>query len=63
MFNPYLTLTGIPLLSNSPLTHDPFHHVSAPKEPVTRIINTCYLWREDGPLVRRVKDASKFRDS
>lgn len=29
------------------------------EQGVTNIINTCYLWREDGPIVRELREASK----
>jgi hypothetical protein len=29
------------------------------EQGVTNIINTCYLWREDGPIVKELLEASK----
>ncbi len=31
-------------------------------EAVKKVINTCYLWREDGPMVRRLKGTLKSKD-
>jgi len=30
--------------------------MSLREEAVKNIINTCYIWREDGPLIRRIRD-------
>ena len=32
--------------------------MSLEDEAVKNIINTCYLWREDGPIIRRLQEAS-----
>jgi hypothetical protein len=32
-------------------------------EAVRKIINTCYVWRKDGPLVKRLREASKVQGS
>jgi len=37
--------------------------MSASEEAVRKVINTCYVWREDGPLVTSLQDASKPPDS
>ncbi len=31
-------------------------------EAVKKVINTCYLWREDGPMVRRLEEALKSQE-
>ena len=32
------------------------------EQGVTNIINTCYLWRENGPIVRELREASKRKN-
>jgi hypothetical protein len=32
------------------------------EEAVRNIINTCYLWREDGPLVRELQKEMKSQE-
>lgn len=32
------------------------------EEAVKKIVNTCYLWREDGPMVRQLMEDSKSHD-
>jgi len=33
------------------------------EESINKIINTCYLWREDGPLIKRLREALKSQAS
>ena len=35
--------------------------MSREDEAVKNIINTCYLWREDGPIIKRIREASGSR--
>ena len=35
--------------------------ISLEDEAVKNIINTCYLWREDGPIIRAIQEASGSR--
>ena len=32
------------------------------KQDVTNVINTCYIWREDGPLVKELLEAMESQD-
>jgi hypothetical protein len=33
------------------------------EEVIPNLINTCYLWREDGPIVRELREAKKSKNS
>ena len=33
------------------------------EEVIPNLINTCYLWREDGPIVRELREGNKSKDS
>jgi hypothetical protein len=37
--------------------------MSLREESIKKIINTCYLWREDGPLIMGLREALKIQAS
>jgi hypothetical protein len=37
--------------------------MSLREESIRKIINTCYLWREDGPLIMSLREALKSQAS
>ncbi len=37
--------------------------MSLHEEAVRKVINTCYVWREDGALVHRLREASESQDT
>jgi hypothetical protein len=34
-----------------------------PEQTIKKFINTCHLWKEDGPIVRELRETSESRDS
>jgi len=34
-----------------------------PEQTIKKFINTCHLWKEDGPIVRELRETSKAQDS
>ena len=34
-----------------------------PEQTIKKFINTCHLWKEDGPIVRELRETSKPKDS
>jgi hypothetical protein len=34
-----------------------------PEQTIKKFINTCHLWKEDGPIVKELRETSKPRDS
>ena len=32
------------------------------EEAIKKVINTCYLWREDGPIIRGLRESSRSQD-
>jgi hypothetical protein len=34
-----------------------------PEQTIKKFINTCHLWKEDGPIVKELREASKSGDS
>ena len=33
-----------------------------PEQTIKKFINTCHLWKEDGPIVRELREASESKD-
>jgi hypothetical protein len=33
------------------------------EQTIKKFINTCHLWKEDGPIVKRLREASGSQDS
>jgi hypothetical protein len=34
-----------------------------PEQTIKKFINTCHLWKEDGPIIRELRETSKPQDS
>jgi hypothetical protein len=34
-----------------------------PEQTIRKFINTCHLWKEDGPIVRELRESSESQDS